>query len=240
MISPSQIVSFQKCPRKWALKSLAKIPYEPGPAAQFGITGHGYAEAWLLRAEAPPQDAPGRLMSEGIPYLPRPGTALVEIDFLGQRNRRGNALEIDGLPYLGYLDVLSLHEGRPRVTDHKFTSRPDLAHTVDTLRKDPQGILYPLVASILLGSDGAHSRWLYYPRTGRNVFPVDDYRTIGELHAAFHEYIVPTARLIKAYRDVAPTHDSAWVQLNVPCNPNICDWSGKWCDYGHICTMRNV
>lgn len=243
MISPTQLRSARGCLRRWAFKSIAKVPYEPGPAAQFGLAGHGHAEHWLLTGTPPDNSPPGRLMAEGIPHLPRPGTAHVEIDFTGRRRIEGappNPIWVEGVPFVGWIDWLDQVEDLPRVGDHKFTGRPDLALTPTTLREDEQGILYPFVAGQLWPHRprAVYSRWLYYPKTKANVFPVDDCRPLDEIVDALHVRILPLAKQLYAIRQRVGTQSIAWVGAEIPCSPDACDWTGVRCDFAHLCSKE--
>jgi hypothetical protein len=260
MISASQLSSARKCPRKWAYKSIAKVPYEPGAAAKFGIEGHAQAERWLATGEPPDQlTAAGRLATEGIPFLPRPGEALVEVDFSGATGRgRPNPVIYDGIPFVGYIDALAVVDGHPLVIDHKFTRSPQYALTVEPactcggaphdehcqprelLRENEQGIMYPFFAARLLGErDRVSSRWIYYPRNKQRVFTVDDCVGVDELTETMHSRIIPLARLLHGIRQRAPSRSVEWVGSAVPCDPKACDWVGKFCDYADLCQFRN-
>lgn len=213
---------------------------------QFGIDGHGEAEGWLLHGTTPDQSKEyGRLAADGIPFLPKPGTCHVEIGLDGKTRVEGGPpgfVEIWGVPYVGYLDVLTVEEGEPLVIDHKFTGRPEFALTVDTLRKDEQGIMYPFFASLLLpGSAYVRSSWIYYPRgSKRKVFPVKDRRSVQDIHQAFAREIHPRALQLHQIKQAAPTGPSiAWVNQALPCDPGACDFTGVYCDFANHCSFRN-
>jgi len=110
------------------------------------------------------------LLAVAIPsaVLPKPGTGRVEEDMV---------IPFEPMPagLKGRLDFVDLERDVPLVLDHKTTSDPAFAKTEDTLRADPQVILYAYWA--LLQRPNAQMvdvRYVYYlTRGGSRVWAVD-------------------------------------------------------------------
>jgi hypothetical protein len=241
-ISASQISS-GKCLRKWAFSKLVGLKSEETDAQAFGKEGHFYQERWLDTGVPPDQlTKAGRLAYEGMPLLPQPGQAFTEIDFWGRKKKDDeapNPRTICGVPFHGYIDVFSIDsDGIPRVTDHKFVAKPDYALDVERLRRDPQGILYPLIGCFLTGAPRCRSRWAYYPKNGSRPFPVDDCLNREQLAEAFVEHVLPIAKRLFALRLLTPTPTSISVAQRLPCNPYSCKFSGVFCDFSGACDMN--
>lgn len=230
-ISPSQIVTAQKCLRKWAFRQLARIKAPEGPAQKFGGEVHTHAENWLTFGTPPPQTTKaGRLTAEGIPHLPRPGIATCELGF---------NFVFAGVPWLGYLDAYWTDQDGAHVLDHKTTARPDLAIKAETAGEDPQHILYSLAALVLTpGASIVLRRWLIYPTDGkRNVYPVDtssDVRTV----VTGAERLAELGRKLYQIRLTIGQTSAQWVDDSIPCDPKSCDLTGVNCDYSELCNMK--
>lgn len=185
-------------------------------------------------------------MCEGIPHLPQPGHCLCECDLTGRpkpEQGHGQTITIDGVPFIGYIDVLGLSGDMPIVIDHKFTGRPELALTPETLPHDVQAIIYGYAATRLFGADRCWLRWLYYPKSGgRLPFPVDVELGRAQIEDSFWTSVYPAAKFLHDFAQRAPLlkPDQAgmsWLQ-QIPCNPESCDWVGKWCDYANYCNKE--
>lgn len=241
MISVSQIKTAKQCLRKWGFRALARLPSVPSPAMQFGIDGHEQIERWLDHGIVPDQLTPfGRLAVGGLPLLPRPGEALVEVDFTGAKKGEGHRpVEIEGVPMVGYIDVLGIRDGLPCVWDHKFTGRPDMAFTSETLVDDVQAITYGHVALRLLPADAVRLCWVYYPRNSKRVvFPVDATLGRDDVRDRFRKRVLPMAKLLHKIRESGGQWDAQIVNERIPCDPAGCDFSGRFCDYSQHCSFR--
>lgn len=176
--SASQISTFRDCPRKWALKHLAKIETPQNPYAALGSYIHERLEEYLTDGKLPTSstalalelDTPkgGKayshaeildIMLPGLVHLPAPGVADVERVFTLDLGDRGELL--------GYIDFL-VHTDHLRVGDHKTTSNMNFALTNETIRADVQSTIYA-VAALELFPDFAEvdNTWVYYSTNPR-------------------------------------------------------------------------
>ena len=158
-ISPSQIATWNTCPRRWWYSR--NRPRGPEhPAAAFGTRTHAQLEEWLLHGKPPDPDTDeGRRALPGLAYLPLPRTAAVEVQF---EMPEGAAL------YNGRIDFLFGYDpGRCIVVgDHKTTGDFRYAKTEEDLLDDPQRIVYSRWAAKTWGVDEVIATWVYYRRRG--------------------------------------------------------------------------
>ncbi|MCA9579683.1 MAG: PD-(D/E)XK nuclease family protein, partial [Myxococcales bacterium] len=176
-ISPSQVKAFTACPRKWAFDKIDGVPRPGSPSTDLGTRVHEILEAWLLSGAAPDLTEefrytsragnpvvrhPGRIAHAGLHMLPAPLTPGLEVEgWMRMTSPAG--------PWIGRLDLRypCPETGVRVVHDHKTTGSPRYAQTPDTLRTDPQALLYAAHEMKTLGVDRARLDWAYFPTDGK-------------------------------------------------------------------------
>ena len=113
-VSASQVQLFRDCPRKWYTTYVLGHFQPSTPSQELGTAIHTVAENYLQHGIEPPESKPGDIFKLGLPYLPAPGTGVVE----------GSILMEDGkVPVKGFVDFLyHADDGTPIILDHKTTS----------------------------------------------------------------------------------------------------------------------
>jgi hypothetical protein len=197
-ISASQIATSRQCLRRWWFEKVHGLT-SPGTAATlFGSTLHAVVEGYLLKMNEQqlsdhikstvPDTTPANikkakeLLAVAIPaaVLPRPGAGKVEEEMLIPFPPMAGGLK-------GRLDYVDLDRPVPFVLDHKTTSDPAYAKTEETLRSDPQVILYAYWA-LLQRPDAStvEVRYVYYlTRGGSRVWAVDISLTREQVESSF-------------------------------------------------------
>src|SRR5690606_28311493 len=133
---------------------------------EFGTKYHTIAEQYLTNGGTPDQScAQGRLFTECVPLLPKPGTVDVE---------RHVEVEYRGHTFHGYLDF-SRKRDRLNLAlagDHKTCSGPQWALTAETLPDDEQGIMYPWLLFQAGDAKGeCELHWQYADKKTRRALP---------------------------------------------------------------------
>lgn len=120
-----------------------------------------------------------------------------------------------------------------RVTDHKTIGNTSYALTSEDLKTDPQSVLYSLWAWANFRVDFVEARWLYYPKSGGNVFE-RKFTFWPENLALAEATLFPEVEILYSLRQKRD-------QLNVdlvnrfPCNPRSCGFAR--CDYLQYCKI---
>ena len=149
-VSASSITTFLDCPRRWFIKYVLGERPDPSPAMLHGTEVHDDIEAYLTGEQPAPQSVEAaEAKSKG--YIPDPGEVrkkFVEYDASDLN------LRIEGLKFLGYLDLVEPDFGDLwRITDWKTRSRFDYAPKGDELLDDIQAGLYAWASMRLSGHD---------------------------------------------------------------------------------------
>lgn len=252
------------CPRKWALKYLAKIPIIPGQALKDGVYVHKCIEDYLTLTE-----------DEWLDLYPA--------DYVDARNReqRLAALSVAMVRHSPALPGARVEPSwmhvDPRLPDTEFYIKPDLTllgwfvdwkttsadsptspivlhtpeqycgHPPDTLfaygeempvrmlRDDVQANLYALA----MPGDSNWAAWVYgckkfQPGERPNVWTVEHRFHADEVDAFFERVILPAARVMNRLR-VAWEEKSLDSPLLVPHYSKACSEVGKFCDSMAYC-----
>jgi len=146
LISPSSIVKWRACRRRWSYQYVDKLPDPAGAAAALGTAVHALLERWLLRG-VPPSEAgtkAGDIATRMLGTLPTHHQTeaiqlRVEEHFAFSMGTPGGK---DWAVYHGFIDA-SWWEGSMKVVrDHKTSGNLQWAKTEDELAEDPQRIIY--------------------------------------------------------------------------------------------------
>lgn len=138
-VSPSQISTFRLCALKWWFDKVAGLPKKPtGKGATLGGKMHAQLEEWLKSGGK--VDHREALARGGDDYLkPLVGLPGLQVE----RELKGPALEILGVPLVGYIDLIVPFSDRTLIIDHKFRADVEkYAPDAEALRDDPQAVLY--------------------------------------------------------------------------------------------------
>lgn len=224
--SPSSVKTYGECKRRWAAKALGGIKKET-PAQAFGKLLHDMAEKYLLTGEVPDQTTPeGRLMIEGIPFLPKrrllPEEVEGEISF-----------ELGGVPWIGYYDWKEFDVRL--IGDHKSSADPKKwGLTSDQLPDDLQACMY----SYGSGWPETKLKWVYYAKKSKNAYPVEAIVSAEHARQVVESY-VPIAREMQKWFNEYPEQQSIDELNRIPCDPSACDYVGRNCDFAESCTLIN-
>lgn len=164
-VSPSQINTFARCPRKWLYSRTA--PRSETPATRFGSKVHTILEDWLLHRKPPnPKTPEGRCALAGMQHLPMPRTdgLHIEAELL---------MHYDNVKYVGRIDFMMLDEDSVLIGDHKTTKDFRYAKTEDELLDDPQRIIYSHWAAEKYQVQEVHAKWVYYQRSPAESMTVE-------------------------------------------------------------------
>lgn len=216
-ISASQIATSRQCLRRWWFEKVRGVT-SPGTAATlFGSTLHAVVEGYLLKMNEQqladhikatvPDTTPANikkakdLLAVAIPaaVLPPPGTGRVEEEMVIPFPPMPGGLK-------GRLDFVDLQRAVPLVLDHKTTSDPAYAKTEDTLRADPQVILYSRWALLQRpDADRVDVRYVYYLTKGGNrVWAVDIRLTREEVEASYAWLSEEISKMVSAFGEEDP------------------------------------
>jgi RecB family exonuclease len=155
-VSPSQINTFARCPRKWAFSRVAER--NETPATKFGTKVHEILESWLLERKLPSANTQeGRCALEGLKHLPMPQSEGLHIEHPLE-------MEYDDVRYVGRIDFIHVAEAGITVGDHKTTKDLSYAKTEEDLLDDPQRIIYSHFIAQTFGVEDVEAKWVYYQR----------------------------------------------------------------------------
>jgi hypothetical protein len=175
--SPTGIVAFLECQRKWGFKKISKLDDPGGAGAILGKRSHSFWETYLGTGERPDfvkDKEAASIASLTLHLLPEPKTPGMTLE----RHFRFKS-ERTGFIYHGFKDFelppgvpqpqLGLDGAVPIVGDHKTTSNIELySKNADDLQWDAQAVLYGLdaMARAEVCSEG-HEDCLAHPELGR-------------------------------------------------------------------------
>jgi hypothetical protein len=228
--SASRIKDFQRCPRRWAWRVIARREEPRTQALEDGTTAHAIAEAWL-RDGTPPDSRTkeGRWVLESLPHLPRPRECRVEHEF---------HIGIGDVRFSGKIDFV--HAPTSTKGDHKFVGDRRFALTAETILEDPQAMLYVVAPPMF---EVTRLRWIYNEKRRRASTPVDALVSFERAWAWVQAHLVPIAREMTewfdAFRAVGVDDPRALHEAihAVPCNPEACQDFGRICPHSAVCRM---
>ena len=230
-ISASGIRMFRNCPRQWAFNYIAKLPKKQWPYFEFGTSLHSVAEHWLKTGELA-TDADQKILDlfcEGIPFLPEPGSVIVE----GRQT-----FEIDDIPFIVIIDWRD--DANQELGDHKTTGNPQWIMSPEKLATDTQAMLYAAYAVIELNWDPVNLKWLYYIKGGRGrARPVKAQVPIDHVLKQF-DGLLDDARTMSGWLEQTKDlgYDDRLELANEFINKtSACGSVGKGCDFAGECDL---
>lgn len=231
LVSPSQIVLANTCLRKWHGAYVQGMREPDTEATKRGTAIHEILEEHL--ATGKPIDVStlyGQIAASGYKYHPAPGSGLTEPSF-----RLSGPLRADGTPVFVYYGLIDwIHKSERKVKDHKTTSDFKYQKTEDTLRTDPQGVIYGCYALVTKpptdGDESVELGWIYYLTAAKSRRQARETRfrmSPGELTAAKGVLDDQILELLPNRR--LPFHE-------LPGTPRSCFMYGKPCHLKHLCS----
>lgn len=152
-VSPSQLETFARCRRLWALTYGEGRP-PPTQAMEDGSAYHTEMENWLKFGTVPPS----AIVRAAVGYWPIPKTIPeedIEHDF---------SMQIGGVKVVGKIDVLN--RILQKIGDHKFIGNVRWVKTPEELKRDIQARVYAWYAHYVLGwMLPIKGQWVFTPKT---------------------------------------------------------------------------
>lgn len=218
LVSPSGIVAFEECQRKWAWRTIDKIPGESNPYAQFGTAVHKILEDYLKQGHMPDLMRPeGECAFVFLHELPPPGTPGLAIE-----------QHFTVAPFHGYIDVLEppAADGIPTVNDHKTCG--SFRYVKESLKDDTQAAIYAHFAfATYPEAPAVRLHWKYGTRARPKLKPIHQVVT--------REDIAPTLARANATA-IRMRGITAKTALELPPNPLACEAYGG-CQYRGLCNL---
>lgn len=230
-ISPSQIATWNTCPRKWGWDKLEGVPSPTSPQAEFGTGVHSLAEAWFRDLALPlGEEREAKVARALIQKYPAPQGMY---NMYTERYFTFEHPSVEGVVFHGYIDLefrCYAFPGEVVVSDHKTTGDLVWAKTSADLLEDPQSIIYANSVYLRPEHDGlVRCRWTYVQTTGHHTTRVAEVLwQRDEAAEAFEKHIVPVARLIRAAHGMRA--------LDLPPDVSACDRFGG-CPYRENCNI---
>lgn len=197
-VSPTQIKAFTNCPRTWVAGWVLGDRQPQSEAMAFGTVGHKHLEIYQRTGRAPDEKAPwqfspesdvrfpGKSAMTALKHIPKPKTGEPEQGFLFTLHAGDLTIE-----FIGYIDLEWKQDGAAWLMDYKFTSGFQNALSEETLKIDPQALIYATKAFLCDGRlDEVHLRWLYIlsTKTPRSR-PVDITLTSAETKSGMRQLV---------------------------------------------------
>jgi hypothetical protein len=222
VFSASQVSVFELCARKWAFRYVDRVEEPPSRWAAFGLGVH---QLVAHRLSGQSTELPGSVSEADCaralaPYLPSPHPdLLVEQRFL---------IDLDGVSFVGYIDLLDSRPDVPVVYDHKTTSGLEWARSADELPSDVQAALYAEAAMQTLDVPAVRLQWTYVTTRGApKVAPVS--RSVAK-----EDIKERNERTVESARRMLEVLATGAKGLDVPPSPAACEAFGG-CPYRDRC-----
>jgi hypothetical protein len=239
-VSPSQIVTWRECQRKWAWRHIAKVVLPPHKSAQLGTETHTQLETYLGGGALDFSKQSAYIAGAALSFLPPPNTKGLELEKHFTFQSEG------GYIYHGYMDVVGPDSSVfpnipspyvdgsvdliPVVSDHKTSSNFIYAKTADDLRKDPQGVIYAMAAFDLYPTaTRVDLIWHYMMTKGARKTKRVHLRVLKE------EVLKEFVAIELSAAQIAATHQASPNPLSLPSTTTECGKYGG-CPYRHLCT----
>lgn len=162
-LSPTQIDTYQLCPRKWGWIKLDGIKAPSNKYAERGSAVHKVAENWLEKGqEVDTSNEYGKIFVPGIKFLPPPGSGVVEHKF---------TFKTSVAIYNGLWDLwLPVNDKNiTKIYDHKTTSDFKWMLLSEDLKNNTQANIYSVAALAACSKLGFNVdeillelNWVYY------------------------------------------------------------------------------
>jgi hypothetical protein len=241
LVSPSQITVFRdECERKWALKSIVKLNSEPHPSALLGTeVDEEQLQPYLTKGQTFDfTRKSGEIAATAVPFLPAPLTPGLEVQkhfTMPSPSWRTHAFGYQGFIDLWHPDssvMPGMDGGVPLVSDFKTTSNFRWAKTEETLKKDPQAVVYGTYAVHATQATAVDLAWIYMrtretPKAIRRHLRVLR-NDVGEEFKRIDEVAV---RMVEKRKIIEPTIEAA---LTLEPNLESCEDFGG-CPYRVHC-----
>jgi len=150
-VSASQIDTFRQCPRKWAWQYIEHVPREEARAFALGSRVHEILEEYYISGKAPDTKEIWSWKKERKLFYPGAvALTMIKIPFDPRSEvELGFEEEVDGVTYVGKIDLNWVTAGVLEILDHKTSSDPvKWGKTEEALEHDTQKIVYSAIGLI--------------------------------------------------------------------------------------------
>lgn len=145
-VSASQVDLYRRCPRLWYFQYVVGKKPPPSPAMQRGTDIHARMETWAKTGKLPPKDDPWHdLASAGVAMLGVEWSPERAALFRVEHQIELPTFEDDGVAgpkWVGFIDLLDLHDDLFRVRDYKTISDFRYVKTPEEIRDNLQLNVY--------------------------------------------------------------------------------------------------
>jgi RecB family exonuclease len=236
-LSPSQLATFQDCKRKWAFDKLDGLKRPESASANAGTAIHKEVEEWVNGLVEEPKSAPAKALVQALKdrgIVPGKSAAFSEVPFNFVWPNTEPPIWIRGI-----IDLLDLSDPtRPQVIDFKTVSSKQGFKRADDVKAGPQGVVYPLGASLVAQDHGlpptteTDLTWIYAVREEPTHRPAASHTAPWSVPAGAVE--VGLAQLDPLVREMAALTVKKAKALEVLANPEACFKYGP-CPYREHC-----
>jgi hypothetical protein len=225
LVSPSKIQTHRNCQRLAGWVYIEKLRTPATNAQTVGIDVHKVLEDHIaIGKPINVKDPIGKIANAGLVYLPTEpgrceGSFQLPVDGSVTYDGDGNWISTGDVYWNGVADWVSTV--RPYVIDHKTTSDFKWVKSVETLKDDPQVLIYgALVMCRFPSFDKVDYRYIYYRTKGAaKAMPVD-----FELY--YHELNTKLKGLRKETISIADTLANTSDVMRLTPNPEHCNAYG--------------
>lgn len=224
--SPSQVSTYEDCPRKWAFSWLDGLEGPKHPSAIRGIKVHRHLELWLKKRVPPGGNEEARVAQVMLPHLPPPHLVRQE------HVEMPAGLLIGDVRFVMVLDLFvpSLSVPVPVVHDHKTTSSFDWALTPDVMHEDVQASLYAAWAMVATKCGEVDVQWTYGLTKGApRAHPVRARLTLPMIQDRLR-------RSVESAREMREILEAGGSAIDVPYDASACEKYGG-CPFQDRCNL---
>lgn len=226
IVHASDVAVMRVCLRKWHGVLIQGHREADSEATRRGTAIHALLEHYLDTGEPIATDTLyGQIATSGYKYLPPVQSGVTEQHF------RLFGPIVDGEALFAYYGAIDwVHKTERKVKDHKTTSSFKYQKTEETLRKDPQVIVYGSLASETRPGEDIEFEWIYYltaEKSRRQARSTLFTMSEVELRAAKEDLDREILRSLE-YRRLP--------MLSLPGTAKACFMYGRPCHLKHLCS----
>lgn len=243
VFSYSRLTSYEQCNYGWLLDYVLHEPKEESFFSEYGSFMHAII-AKILTGEIDKNDAPFYYMRHFVEEVPSPATSdalkakyytsgleyLRHFDFPHKNIvavEESVRFEINGIPFVGYVDVISEEDGQLIITDHKSHDLSPFSKKYPTKKTKSDLDLESYLRQLILYAYGVKQKYGRYPAALEfNCFKAGNYISIPFKE----EWVEPTLKWASELRDQI-RNESEWrPSIDFFYCKNLCDMR-EVCEY---------